>query len=250
MARRQRLYIDAPLSAGAVVTLGPDRAHRLRAVLRLGPGAPLALFNGADGEWTAELVSLTKNDATAKLDARSVAPSSPPAPPLRLVFAPIKRAPLDWLVEKATELGAAQLTPVWTKRAHVERVNLERLGLIALEATEQCERLAPPVIDAPTDLAHLLADWPSDAPLFVALERAAEAPSLAVAAADGAAARGSGAGMGLMIGPEGGLAEEERRLLQSFPFVHPVHLGPRILRAETAAVAGLTLLQALAGDWR
>jgi len=236
-----RLYTDAPLEAGGEVPLGPDRAHQLRSVLRLQPGAAIALFNARDGEWSATVESLGKTAATARVQAQRRPPA--PEPDLWLLFAPLKSGRIDWLAEKATELGVSRLCPVLTRRTTMDRVNLGRLAANAREAAEQCERLSLPAVDEPVPLPRLLDAWAAERLILLA-DEAGAAPPLPAALA-GSADRP----LAVLVGPEGGFDAGERELLRSRPFVQPVTLGPRILRAETAAAAALSVVQALRGDW-
>ncbi len=233
-----RLYVAASL---AVPTLGLDtaRAHYLQHVLRLAPGAQIAVFNAGDGEFAARIESFGKGRCTLALGARRRPPTA--EPDLWLCFAPIKRARLDFMIEKATELGVSRLIPVFTQHIAVERVNTERLTAIAIAAAEQCERLSVPQIEAPTDFAKLLATWPAQRLLITGDESGGGNPI----ATELAGTRGPYA---VLIGPEGGFARGELDALPRHGFVRRVGLGPRILRADTAALAALAVLQALVGD--
>ena len=237
-----RLYVPQPLVEGAAVALEAAQAHRLRHVLRLGAGAPVAAFNERDGEWLCRLVEEGKRGAAVIPEQRRRAAET--ELDLWLLFAPIKRARLDWLIEKATELGATALLPVWTARTQPERLNPERLRAVAIAAAEQSERLSVPEIGAPEPLDKVLAGWPAERRLVVCDETGGGVPiaaSLADFHEDPAA---------LLIGPEGGFTETELDALGKLPIVTRVGLGPRVLRAETAAVAALAVFQAIAGDWR
>ncbi len=235
-----RLYVAADLAAGARVALGPAEAHRLKHVLRLKPGQGIALFNGRDGEFGATIAELGRDGGAAVAEDR-VRPQHGGAD-LWLVFALLKRPRLEWLVEKATELGASALVPVTTARTVAERVNPARLEAIAREAAEQSERLDLPALHATRTLAALLAQWQAGRRL-VLCDETGTAPPIAARAA----ALGPGP-IACLTGPEGGFAESELDALRKLPFVFPVGLGPRVLRGETAAVAALAVLQALAGD--
>lgn len=230
-----RLFVAADLAPAAEIVLNGEQAHYLRAVMRRGPGDRVAVFNGRDGEWRAAIVDLGKRGGHLTLESQSRPQQK--ARPLDLLFAPVKRAGTEWLVQKATELGAARLRPVLTRRTERARLRLERLQTIATEAAEQCERLDVPVIDEPVELAHLLADWPAGTPLLFCDERA-PGPPLLQALADLMPPAG------LLIGPEGGFDPAEREDLLARPAVRQVSLGPRILRAETAALAALATCQA------
>jgi 16S rRNA (uracil1498-N3)-methyltransferase len=242
---KTRLYVDAPLAAGASVALAPEQAHQLRNVLRLGRGEAVALFNGRDGEWRAELVELTKKGGTAQATERLREQTA--EPDIWLVFAPIKRGRVDWLVEKAVELGAARLLPVITAHTQVERVRLERLQAHAREAAEQCERLAMPPVAEPVTFEALLAGWPQDRLLLYGDETGGGAPLTDVLAGLGAADRA--APWAVLVGPEGGFAGRELDALRNLQFARGVGLGPRVLRADTAGLALLACWQAWLGDW-
>jgi 16S rRNA (uracil1498-N3)-methyltransferase len=236
-----RLYVPADLAEGARIALGREEAHRLKHVLRLAPGDWVALFNGRDGEFRATIAALGRDGGEAVAEDR-LRPQQASAD-IWLVFALLKRARLEWLVEKATELGAAALVPVTTARTVAERINPARLDAIAREAAEQSERLDLPAIQAPQPLQALLAAWPPGRRL-VLCDETGTAPVIA----ERAHALGPGP-LACLTGPEGGFAESELDALRKLPFVFPVGLGPRVLRSETAALAALSVLQALAGDW-
>ena len=238
-----RLYIPQPLTEGAAVALDMAQSHRLRNVLRLGAGAAVAAFNERDGEWLCRLTSEGRRGVV--LHAERQLRAAEAEPDLWLLFAPIKRARLDWLVEKATELGAAALAPVWTARTQSERLNRERLQALAIAAAEQSERLSVPEIRMPEPLEKLLADWPPQRQLIVCDETGTGMPIAAALEALPAMAPAA-----LLIGPEGGFTETELDALGKLPIVTRVGLGPRVLRAETAALAAMAVFQAIAGDWR
>ena len=225
-----RLVVPAPLTPGAELAATPAQAHFLGTVMRQGEGTKLRLFNGRDGEFEAEIASIRRDRASFTVH-RQTRPQMP-EPDLWLVFAPLKRDATDLVVQKATELGAAAILPVFTERTNTTRLNLDRLRAIATEAAEQCERLSVPRIADPQRLPDLLAAWPSGRFLAVALERAA-APPPEPRDSPGA----------LLVGPEGGFSAAEATLLRRHGFVTPVTLGPRVLRAETASIVGLALLQ-------
>lgn len=243
LAPRHRLFVPAALAEGGEVALSPGQAHYLRDVLRLAPGAMVALFNGRDGEWTAELTLLAKGRAEARLAGR-LRPQAPAAD-LWLLFAPIKGHRLDNIVEKATELGIAVLQPVLTRRTVVSRVNLDRLRANAQEAAEQSERLGLPELREPVRLERLLADWPAGRRLVHCDERG-QAPAMMAAIAS----LPMGTPGALLTGPEGGFAPEEQEMIGRLPEVVAATLGPRVLRADTAAIAAITIWQAMLGDWR
>jgi 16S rRNA (uracil1498-N3)-methyltransferase len=232
-----RLFVDQDLAEGAAITLEGAPANYLANVLRLQAGAAVKLFDDRSGEWLGELSEVGRKRVSVAL-VRRLRPREP-VPDLWLLFAPIKRGRIDWLVEKATELGVARLVPVTTQRTMVERLNLERLRAHSIEAAEQCERTALPELGAPASLAKALAGWPAGRILYFA-DEGGGAP-LAAAAQPGPAA--------ILIGPEGGFTDAERELIRAVPQARPVSLGPRILRADTAAVAAVSLWMAAAGDW-
>jgi len=236
---RTRLYVTADLAAGASVPASEGQAHYLLHVMRAKAGDRLRLFNGRDGEWRGEIAQAGKRGVTLTAIAR-IAPQAE-VPDIWLAFAPVKKTPADYLVQKATELGAAALLPVFTRRTIVTRVNEERMAANAIEAAEQSDRLSVPDIRAPVTLDKLLASWPKERRLFFCDEGGDAAP-LAQAAAAGPAA--------ILTGPEGGFDPAEREALRAAPFVVPVSLGPRILRADTAALAALAVWQSVRGDWR
>ena len=232
----------APLAAGAMVSLDKSQAHYLGAVLRLSPGERVLVFNGRDGEWSASLQQQQKR-ASALLIEENTRPQPAPAD-LHYLFAPIKAARLDYMVQKAVEMGVSLLQPVLTQHGQVARVSSERMLANAIEAAEQCGLLALPEIKSLLPLTEILAGWnrerrlvfcDEDAEVQSPLEALAELKSVPLA---------------LLIGPEGGFSAEERALLLKRPNVVRLSLGPRILRADTAAVAALAVIQTAAGDWR
>jgi 16S rRNA (uracil1498-N3)-methyltransferase len=235
-----RLFVAAPLSANAAVPLDSDQVHYLRSVLRLEPGGQLALFNGRDGEWLASIETLGKRAGVARLARQSRA--QPVERDLWLFFAPIKRARIDLIAEKATELGVTRLIPVITARTNVARVSTDRLRATAREAAEQTERVSVPLVDEPQRLVQALAAFPADRRLLLCDESGTAPPIAAVLAKNASV-------LGILIGPEGGFAPDELDGVKKLPFVTPVGLGPRILRADTAAFSALAVLQALVGDW-
>ena len=237
-----RLYVEEDLSEGAVIGLSPDHAHFLRSVLRLGPRRTLALFNGRDGEWLAAIDGIGKGWASLTLLDKTREQLG--CPDIWLYFAPIKRARLDFLIQKATELGAACIQPVITQRTVVERIKAERLQANAMEASEQCERLDLPSIEEPLKLDRALAAHPPGRCILACAEFGEARPM-----ADAVRALPPGEGCTILTGPEGGFTPDEHRFLATHENVEFVGLGPRILRAETAALAGLTIYQSLAGDW-
>ncbi len=226
-----RLFVDKPLATGATAELAPAQAHQLRAVMRRRPGDAVALWNGRDGEFSATLTVLDRDRATAEIGARTRAQSA--SPDCWLLFAPLRRDLTELVAQKATELGVSALLPVTTRRTNPGAPNAARLRAIATEAAEQCERLDIPMVQPLLPLDELLASWRADRPVYLCSERA-DAPALG--AADGPCA--------LLIGPEGGFDPVELDRMGRLAFVRAVSLGPRILRAETAAIAGLARLLA------
>jgi len=233
-----RLFVRQPLSDGAAVELVASQANYLGSVMRLGVGSELLVFDGQSGEWLARIVEASKKRMTLAVERRTREAEA--VPDVWLAFAPVKRAQTDWLIEKATELGAAKLLPVMTQRTVAERVKLERLQTIAIEAAEQCGRTRLPEIAEPVSLKQLLAERDAARRLYFADEGGGEPAS-------GTFVRGAAL---ILIGPEGGFTDEERSLIRAAPNSVPVSLGPRILRAETAALAALAAFMAVAGDWR
>ncbi|MGF1553174.1 MAG: 16S rRNA (uracil(1498)-N(3))-methyltransferase [Paracoccaceae bacterium] len=253
-APRVRLHLDAPLDAGATVEIGRDQANYLAAVLRLGEGERIAVFNGRDGEWAAVASRLSKRSGALAVEDRLRPPAAPPD--LWLCFAPIKKTRTDFVVEKATELGARRVVPVMTRRTNAERVNRERLQAHAVEAAEQCGLVFVPAVAEPVALGALLDGWPEGRRLMVCDERAAgfggAAPETLrpASAALAAEARETPEPWAILCGPEGGFEDAEIERLSRLTGAIGVGLGPRVLRADTAAVAALALWQATLGDWR
>ncbi len=233
-----RLYLDQPLEEGREVSATPAQAHYLGGVMRRATGDPVLLFNGRDGEWAARIAALRKDRCSLRPE-RQTRPQEA-TPESRLLVAAVKRDAMDWMAEKATELGIGLIQPVLTRRSVADRVNTTRLAAIAQEAAEQCERLDLPRIEPAHPLPAVLEAW-DGIPLLVGAERR-ESPAL------GRVAQGLHAPWAWLVGPEGGFDRLELDDLARRAFVSTAGLGPRILRAETAAVAGLALLQALAGD--
>jgi len=236
-----RLYVDQPLSPGQSVALSRDQAHYLFTVMRLPPGRGVLLFNGRDGEWRAEVTEAGRSGGTLTCGAQTRALQVPPD--LWLLFAPLKKARTDFVVEKATELGAARILPVQTAFTAAERIQRERLQAHAVEAAEQCGGTYVPEVAALQPLDRLIAGWPADRRILWCNEHLAGAR--AALPQDGPAGPWA-----VLIGPEGGFSEAEQARLAAMPQVLQASLGPRILRADTAAVAALALWQAVLGDWR
>lgn len=236
-----RLYVDAPLAVGAEILL-EAQAHYLTGVMRRGAGDEVALFNGRDGEWRAVIEAAAKKRVTVRVEAQTALQQDPPD--LWLLFAPIKKARTDFIVEKATELGAARILPVLTRFTNAERVRTDRLQAHAVEAAEQCGGTFVPTVDEPTKLASVLANWPEQRRLMFCDEARTAKP-----VAEALAGQGAGP-WAILIGPEGGFSPDEAEALRSHPGVVPVTLGPRILRADTAAASAITAWQIALGDWR
>ncbi len=241
-AAKIRLFVEAELSPGAAVPLGREQAHYLSAVMRLGAGDAVLVFNGRDGEWAAEVAETGKRGGLLSCRAQSRPQTDPPD--LWLVFAPVKKARTDFIAEKACEMGCRRLVPVFTRFTNAERVNVDRLRAHGIEAAEQCGLVSVPEVARPVSLDALLAGWDPARRLMFCDESGTGVPALGALAA-----AGSGP-WAVLIGPEGGFSAEERERLSVLPFALPVSLGPRILRADTAAVAALALWQAALGDWR
>jgi 16S rRNA (uracil1498-N3)-methyltransferase len=247
--RSPRLYVAAPLGAGLAVTLDAPQIRYLVSVLRMGPGDPVLVFNGSDGEWKARLTAVAKRNTVLLVEANTRPQSAPGN--LRYLFSPLKRARLDYMVQKAVEMGVSQLHPVIMRHTQAERVNLDRMRANAIEAAEQCGILAIPQIAAPLDFAAALAALDPSCHLVFCDEDAPCGDPVAALRADlGAAAGGNRPELAVLVGPEGGFAEEERATLLRRPRTSRLALGPRILRADTAAVAALAVVQTAAGDWR
>jgi 16S rRNA (uracil1498-N3)-methyltransferase len=241
-----RLFVEADLATGAEVPLSDAQAHHIRHVLRREEGAPLLLFNGRSGEWRATLGLSGKRAALARIGERARAQEA--EPDVWLCFAPIKRLSIDLIAEKATELGVGTLQPVLTEHTAVERVNVERLRANAIEAAEQSERLSVPEVKTPLKLGQLLDRWPAERRLLMCDETGGGLPiAEALATLDEPARKAPWA---IVVGPEGGFAASELTALRRIKNVMSVGLGPRILRADTAAIAALACWQALVGDWR
>jgi 16S rRNA (uracil1498-N3)-methyltransferase len=236
-----RLFVESDLARGLCVELSREQAHYLRHVLRLGNGAGLRVFNGRDGEWLARLAGEGKRAAKLEL-IEMTRPQTKPGD-LHLLFAPLKQARLDYMVQKAVEMGASRLVPVITRHTQVSRLNPERLRANAIEAAEQCGIISLPETVSPLSLADAVRALEPDRLLVFCDEAAERDDPLRTLGAGG---RGP---VAVLVGPEGGFAEEERRSLLERPATLRLSLGPRIMRADTAAVAALALVQACLGDW-
>ena len=237
-----RLYVSGALKAGAELALEKPQAHYLRNVLRLKPGDGILAFNGRDGEWQAVL---GEGKQPALVLQKQTRPQTEPQD-LHYLFAPLKHERLDYMVQKAVEMGVSRLQPVLTQHTQVKRVNVERMRANAIEAAEQCGVLWIPEISEPTSFGRALAARNADR-LLVFCDEAADIENPIEALRQGLSAA---TGIDVVIGPEGGFAEEERALLLRQPRTLRLSLGPRILRADTAGVAALALVQAALGDWR
>ena len=235
-----RLFVESPLADSIELSVSGPQAHYLISVMRMKIGSPIKLFDSISGEWLAEVAIIGKRDlilrVTGQLRAREAVPD------IWLLAAPIKKARIDLVAEKACELGVARYQPVITRRTVIERLNMDRLRSHMVEAAEQCGRTMLPDMAEPTKLAALLRAWPTDRILYFADESGGEPFANAAAARQGPAA--------ILIGPEGGFDDEERTAIRAHPQSVPISLGPRILRAETAAIAALSIWMASAGDWR
>lgn len=241
---RTRLFVDAPLAAGAAVEASEGQAHYLSHVMRAKAGEAVALFNGRDGEWGARVAFPAKR--RVHLDVGEKLREQTATPDVWLVFAPVKR--IEFLVEKATELGVAQLHPVSTRRTTIGRVNRMRLTAHCMEAAEQSDRLSVPEISEARPFLDVMGAWPQDRKLFFLDETGGGAPIAHVLANATADANVKGP-CAFLTGPEGGFDQSELNALRRLPFATAVGLGPRILRAETAALAALACWQAFCGDW-
>jgi 16S rRNA (uracil1498-N3)-methyltransferase len=237
-----RLHVAADLRAGAEVVLGRDQAHYLFGVMRRGPGDAVRLFNGRDGEWLAEIVGAERRGGLLRCLEQTAAQTEPPD--LWLLFAPIKKARTDFIAEKACELGCRRLVPVFTANTSAERVNTDRLRAHAVEAAEQCGLVSVPEIAEPVALTALLDSWPAERQILFCDETGPRPPAAEVLR------RADPGPWAVLTGPEGGFSPDETLMLYKNPAAHAVSLGPRILRADTAAVAALTLWQSVLGDWR
>ena len=238
-----RLFVEAPLAAGAKLTPSEGQAHYLLHVMRSREGTRVLLFNGVDGEWRARIGEVTRRSCTLHCESQSEAQAE--VPDLWLAFAPIKKTPADYVAQKATELGVAVLQPVITRRTVARRVNLERMRANAVEAAEQSGRLSVPEVREPVALDALLRAWPAGRRLLFCDEGGDAAPI-----AQALDQQRGQTQWGLLVGPEGGFDPQERAAIRACAFVLPVTLGPRIMRADTAALAALSVWQAICGDWR
>ncbi|WP_339862050.1 16S rRNA (uracil(1498)-N(3))-methyltransferase [Paremcibacter congregatus] len=246
-----RLYIDQDLKVGAELLLDGNPGHYLVNVMRRKMGDPVTLFNGRDGDWMAEIVKTGKGRAMVVVRENIAAQVA--EPDLWYLFAPIKKARLDYMVEKATELGVSLIRPVLTDRTNLDRLKEDKIRLSAIEAAEQCERMTVPQVAPLIKLTDLLADWPEDRLIMFCDEDGAGDQNcypVGRAVEEVNAWQGRPDKWAILIGPEGGFSDAERALIRALPQVVPVTLGPRILRADTAAIAAIALWQSFAGDWQ
>jgi len=237
----QRLFVEAPLRAGARLAIADEQANYLLNVLRMGEGAEILIFNGRDGEWRASIAAVKKR--SCMLEVSDLVRAQLGGPDIDYLFAPLKRSRLDYMVQKAVEMGVGRLRPVITHRTIAERVNLDRMRANVIEAAEQCGVLRVPETLEPRKLEQVIGEWDAARRLIVADEEAEVASPLAVL---NTLPPGP---LAVIIGPEGGFDAAERKMLVSKPYVVRLSLGPRIMRADTAAVAVLTLVNAVLGDW-
>jgi 16S rRNA (uracil1498-N3)-methyltransferase len=240
--RAPRVYLAADLAAGVAIPCTREQSNYLRNVLRLGTGDLVLVFNGRDGEWQAQLSADGRRNASLVPMRQTRLQQA--ATDLHYLFAPLKHARLDYMVQKATEMGAARLAPVLTERTVPSRVNLDRMRTNAIEAAEQCGILTIPAVAEPRRLEAVLSDWDAGRTLIFCDESAASKDPISALASVATRA------VAVLIGPEGGFAHSERDMLLAKSFVVPISLGPRIMRADTAAVAALALVNAVLGDWR
>jgi len=236
---KTRLYIDEELKAGAVHLMDGNRGHYLVNVMRISMGEYVALFNGRSGEWLAEVTKVGKGKANITVREKSAEQIS--EPDLWYLFAPVKKARTDYMIQKATELGVSRISPVVTKRTNLDRIKWDKIVASSIEAAEQSGRMTVPEIDVMTSLEQMLENWPKDRALLFC-DEAGDALSMKDV-------KPSHQKWAVLIGPEGGFSPQEREMIKDHKNTVPVSLGPRILRADTAAVAALSLCQTFLGDW-
>lgn len=239
--KMQRLFVEADLGEGARILLVTDQAHYVANVLRMREGGEILLFNGRDGEWRGRIEAVAKK----KVELALVEQTRPQTPPSDLLycFAPLKKGRLDYLVQKAVEMGAGRLLPVITQHTQVPKLGIDRLQANVIEAAEQCGILSVPHVEEPVKLEKMLENWDENRQLIFCDEAAPDNNPIT------ALERLKGGKTALLVGPEGGFSESERKMLHAADYVTAIPLGPRILRADTAAVAALALVQAVIGDW-
>lgn len=242
-----RLFVTDDLAAGGAVTLSSGQAHYLKNVMRLEPGGPVVLFNGRDGEWSGQVDDLRRGGGTVAVGKQRRPQAA--EPDVWLLFAPIKRAPLDFMIQKAVELGVSRLCPVLTRHTDVARINLDRARSTVMEAAEQCERLTLPEVAGPMPLFDILAAWPSGRRLILCAEVGPVTPMAEVLEDFIPDAGDKAPEIAILVGPEGGFEPSELDGIRKLPFVTAAGLGPRVLRAETAALAALACWQSVLGDW-
>ena len=240
--RVPRVYHEGPLAMGAEVGLDAAQAHYLRNVMRLAEGDAVRLFNGRDGEWLCVITALKKKAGAARCEEKLAEPAPPPD--IDYVFAPLKSGRLDYIVQKATEMGARRLRPVFTRHTVARKVNRHKLIANAIEAAEQCNLVFVPKVLEAEPLEKVLSGWDAARQIVYCDEAAPIADPIE------ALRRVPQGPLAVLIGPEGGFAPEEQEMLRRLPFVHAIRMGPRIMRADTAGVAALALVQAVLGDWR
>ncbi len=241
-ASAQRLFVESPLGEGETITCSKEQAHYLLNVMRVQDGDALLIFNGRDGEWRSNIQVTGKR--TCRLEVQDQVRRQSSGPDIHLIFAPLKRARLDYMIQKAAELGVAKLIPVLTQHTVPDRVNTERMRANAIEAAEQCGILFVPAISEPRRLGKVLDDWDSARTLIFCDEGAEVSNPV-----ESLATLGRSLPAAVLIGPEGGFSSDERSWIKSHAFVHTISLGPRVMRADTAATAALTLVNATIGDW-
>jgi len=242
IAKSPRLFVETDLAADTEIPCAPAQAHYLLNVMRRDEGAPVRVFNGRDGEWLGEIATAKRGKCTLSARKRLRMQTTPGA--IEYLFAPLKKARLDYMVQKATEMGVSALRPVMTAFTVADRVNLARMRANAIEAAEQCNLLYIPEVVPPQPLEGVLADWPQERRLIFCDEAAPLASPLAALSAL------EPGPLAVLIGPEGGFNDKERSVLHEASFATPISLGPRVMRADTAAVAALALVNAVLGDWR
>lgn len=242
---QHRLYVNVSLAEDEQISLSQEQSHYLTNVMRAKPGDSVALFNGHQGEWASTISSVQKRAVTLAIERKIKEQRS--EPDLWLAFAPIKKARLDFIAQKATELGVSHLFPIMTRRTIVDRVKTERLHANAIEAAEQCERLTVPSVGEPVKLEKLIAGWPTERRLMFCDEDLSGEP--APFALRKVASKAEPGPWAILIGPEGGFDDHERKLIRDLPNTTVCSLGPRVLRADTAAMAAISLWQSTLGDW-
>ena len=248
MASKVRLYVDHPLGPGQTVPLDAAQAHYLFGVMRLAVGAVVSLFNGRDGEWDAAVAQAGKRGGVLAVGVQTLPLVLPPD--LWLCFAPLKKARTDFVVEKAVEMGVARIMPVLTEFTHAEKLRGDKVRAHVIEAAEQCGATCVPDVAEVVKLSRLLDQWPEGRQIMFCDEGLRGVPAGLLGTVSGTNPGGGPGPWAILIGPEGGFSPAERDRLRSLPHAHPISLGPRILRADTAAVAAMTLWQITLGDWR